>query len=336
MYESRFLSAIETLLHQHNTVILPNFGGFEAYYQPAKIDFLSATMSPPARLLVFNSQLISHDNLLINYIASQNNWTNNYAAEQLAAWVEQLKQTLTTAKTLPLPNLGRVYLDADSKTAFEQSDTNFLSTSFGLPTIEKLQIFAKKIAEKTEDAPKNYRPLIARTEAPAAAAAPTKNNSKIAALLALLLLLIGLPFLIWQFWPRTTATENHNQTAFSFPHYFDFSKIAIDTALANNQTPTSDTIANQPPTTEPTIEPTEQNNENTNTYIVIIGAFSESRNANRLLRQLEKEGYFPDVATTNSGLQRIGIQITCAPAELKLHINDIRRKFTPEAWLLKS
>jgi cell division septation protein DedD/nucleoid DNA-binding protein len=333
MYESRFLSAIETLLYQHNTVILPNFGGFEAYYQPAKIDFLSATISPPARLIIFNSQLISNDNLLINYIATQNNWTVENTEQALAAWVEQLKQTLTAAKTLPLPNLGRIYLDTNNSTAFEQSGTNFLSNSFGLPTIEKLQIFAKKIAEKIEDAPKNYRPLIARTEAPAAAAAPTKNNNKIAAFLAISLLSIGLPFLIWQFWPRTTVSNNNNQTAFTFPAYFDFNNNSqpiltdstlADTTLANNQTP------------EPTIEPTQQNNQNTNTYIVVIGAFTENRNANRLLRQLEKEGYFPDVATTNSGLQRIGIQITCAPAELKLHLSDIRRKFTPEAWLLKS
>ena len=179
MYESRFLSAIETLLHQHNTVILPNFGGFEAYYQPAKIDFLSATMSPPARLVSFNNQLISNDGLVANYVAAQNNWTVENAEQALAAWVEQLKQTLTAAQTLPLPNLGRIYLDANSNTAFEQSGTNFLSNSFGLPTIEKLQIFAKKIAPKTEDAPKNYRPLIARTEATATAAvaAPRKKTN---------------------------------------------------------------------------------------------------------------------------------------------------------------
>jgi nucleoid DNA-binding protein/cell division septation protein DedD len=341
MYESRFLSAVETLLYQHDCVILPNFGGFVAHYQPAQIHFLAATMSPPARRLSFNDKLISDDGLLLNYIAAQNNWTAAYTAQEVAAWVEQLNSTLANAQTLTLDKLGRVYIDADSSAAFEQNSTNFLRASFALPMVEKIQIFASKTAADTADTAKNYRPLIARSEAAAVplAAAPKKGfNPKKMALLVVLLLV--LPLLIWLLFFRTSA-ENNNQTASDLPPYSGITTITepatTDTIAAISEPIVEDKpIVETTTTTTTTTTVVENTDPNTNTYIVIIGAFMEPPNAKRLLRRLEKEGYFPDVATTNSGLQRIGIQITCAPKELKLHIRDIRKKFTPEAWLLKS
>ena len=77
------------------------------------------------------------------------------------------------------------------------------------------------------------------------------------------------------------------------------------------------------------------NQSNAKTYIVVIGAFAEQKYVDRSLKLLKKAGYTPNLVTTGKGLQRVGVEITCSQEELKLHLKDIRRKFHPEAWVVK-
>ena len=63
-------SHISYLLHEHDCVILPSFGGFVANYHSAKIDPVIDLMHPPKKHIVFNKTLQNNDGLLVNEVAS--------------------------------------------------------------------------------------------------------------------------------------------------------------------------------------------------------------------------------------------------------------------------
>ena len=60
---------IVKLLHDHNYVIVPGFGGFVTNYQPAKVHPTSFIFNSPSKSVAFNVNLTSNDGLLINTIA---------------------------------------------------------------------------------------------------------------------------------------------------------------------------------------------------------------------------------------------------------------------------
>ena len=45
---------IVQLLHQHDCVIIPDFGGFVAQYKPATLDSVTGFYSPPSKQILFN------------------------------------------------------------------------------------------------------------------------------------------------------------------------------------------------------------------------------------------------------------------------------------------
>ena len=59
---------IRNLLHEHDCVILPSFGGFVANYHSAKIDPIINLIHPPKKHIVFNKNLQNNDGLLVNEV----------------------------------------------------------------------------------------------------------------------------------------------------------------------------------------------------------------------------------------------------------------------------
>ena len=62
---------IVDLLVKNNCVIVPNFGGFIANYNPAIIDELRHKIYPPSKRILSNPNLLSNDGLLANYVSTQ-------------------------------------------------------------------------------------------------------------------------------------------------------------------------------------------------------------------------------------------------------------------------
>ena len=61
---------VSDLLHRHDCVIVPGFGGILANYRPASIHPTQHLFQPPSKRLVFNRSLTGNDGLLANHIAS--------------------------------------------------------------------------------------------------------------------------------------------------------------------------------------------------------------------------------------------------------------------------
>ena len=58
-------SSINELLFEKNSVIVPGFGGFELQQQPANIDHIKSTISPPNKVPSFNKNLTINDGCLL-------------------------------------------------------------------------------------------------------------------------------------------------------------------------------------------------------------------------------------------------------------------------------
>ena len=61
-------SSINELLFEKNSIIIPGFGGFELQQEPAAIDHIKSTISPPNKVPFFNKNLtIGSNNWPIRY-----------------------------------------------------------------------------------------------------------------------------------------------------------------------------------------------------------------------------------------------------------------------------
>ena len=129
-------SSISELLFEHNSVIIPDFGGFMLSHKSASIDHVQAIISPPAKVASFNNNLKINDGVLVNYIKSQNRCTLEQAQKIVEDYVFQLKQKIDKKEIIDFPRVGRLYKDYTEKMQFLPHDSNFNTDAFGLPELQ--------------------------------------------------------------------------------------------------------------------------------------------------------------------------------------------------------
>lgn len=141
---------IGQLLLRHNCVIIPSFGGFVAKQIPAKIDFDKGTMFPPSKSLLFNRQLINNDGLLINEYATSNHVSYDQAVNAVKEVTDHWKSKLLKGERIEIDKVGKLFLDAENNTCFEQDRFyNLLLESFGLSKVHFLSEEDVQIVEST-------------------------------------------------------------------------------------------------------------------------------------------------------------------------------------------
>ncbi len=126
---------IQELLYNHNSVIIPAFGGFTTGYRPASIDHVQGVIYPPSKDLKFNRYLTLNDGILIQHLCDTKGWTRAEAEQAVKDWVAEMKSALERREMLEFPKVGRLYLDFEGNFQFLQDNTNYNRESFGLPTV---------------------------------------------------------------------------------------------------------------------------------------------------------------------------------------------------------
>ncbi|MFK8044847.1 MAG: SPOR domain-containing protein [Crocinitomicaceae bacterium] len=134
------------LLKRHNCVVVPNFGGFIANYQPAVIDEISKTITPPSKQLIFNSNLLKNDGLLANYIVDKKAITYPESLIEIENKANEWKAALNENKRLAFGEIGFLY-EQDGAIVFEQNrETNLWLKAYGLSSIQF--VAAHSVAEE--------------------------------------------------------------------------------------------------------------------------------------------------------------------------------------------
>jgi len=149
---------ISDLLCLHDCVVIPNFGGFVANYQPSILNNRTNTISPPSKKIVFNKSLSNNDGLLANEIAVNEKLSFKQAQKKIVDYVDYLNDSLHLHKKIYITEVGTLLLIDKTKIIFVQSSSrNHLLESYGyapiqLPTISRDNV-SENIKNKIKELP---------------------------------------------------------------------------------------------------------------------------------------------------------------------------------------
>jgi len=301
---------ISDLLYRHECVIIPDFGGFVTNIKSAKINTFSNTFYPPYKQISFNAFLKENDGLLANYIASADQITYDAALNFIKFEVEEWKKKLEH-EDLVLEKLGYLSLKK-GKIIFEpDTNVNYLTSSFGLghvvsPEIKR-EIYKKQAEELEEKAPVYITPERKRTP----------EYLKYAAIFLLGISVLGIGNRLYNQHrnKKIMATAEQNQKEVE-------KKIENATFVISKPLPTIDLQV----TTHQKVS---------KSYHVIAGAFRYPENAEKKLRQLEKEGYNSRILGVNKwGLTIVTFDSYNNERDAINSLNRIKRNKDKKAWLL--
>ena len=143
---------IYALLFEHDCVIIPNFGGFVANYVSSHFDSATNTFSPPRKHLLFNKNLVNNDGLLAHRISSIEEVQYEKALSIIENFSKNLVQQLNSLKRVELNGIGILYF-SENQYRFKSEDTNFLISSYGLPTFRVSPLQLPKPVENKKETP---------------------------------------------------------------------------------------------------------------------------------------------------------------------------------------
>ena len=125
--------AISDLLFVRDTVVVPGLGAFVKKPTSAKVNPVANHFAMPGSSIEFDPNLREDNELVVNYMAEQNDIPKDEARKLLAMFVSDCFNSLKGGKKLPLKNIGVLYYDWANDLVFDQDkEINYNADSFGL------------------------------------------------------------------------------------------------------------------------------------------------------------------------------------------------------------
>ena len=308
---------ISDLLYRYDCVIVPDFGGFIANYQPAKINSRTHTFSPPAKKLSFNRNLKSNDGLLASQIVQQYGVSFEDALLSISNCVNNYKRELNSGKRVLIENVGVLYQDEGKNILFEPVSTvNYLTDAFGL---EKFHALPAKEEVKVISIDKVKRKKI--------------HPLRIAAAIALPLFFVGSAMMF-----QTKGDGKYGQ--------IQLSNLGFDSEISRyeirNSAPTFSTEELNGDNFNALIEKAEsrtfiveENFSEEENWFIVGGCFTEKSNAASFVKKLKKEGYPAKQIKHYKKLHAVAYKGFAKESDAREFLASIKQKDNVSAWLLK-
>ena len=132
---------IEKLLFDNDCIIVPEFGGFVAFYNHSQTNEDGDTFYPPTRTIGFNPRLTLNDGMLIQSYMSVHDISFSDAARAIDQEVQFLQSQLQDSGKVELPNIGEIKLTMNQTYEFTPYNEKLTSPSlYGLDTIEMIEL----------------------------------------------------------------------------------------------------------------------------------------------------------------------------------------------------
>ena len=301
---------IAQLLYRYQCVTVPGFGAFLTEIQSAQLIESASTFFPPKKMISFNVHLQNNDGLLANHIAKTEKTSYEYAVSAIQYEVFNWKKALQENGLFSIKNIGEFSLNPDKNLVFTPYDqTNYLTNSFGLTAFVsprvKRELFEQKIETLTEEKIIQMMP---------------EKRKKTAYLKYAAVFVLGLGL---------TATVSYPV----YQQYIANETLIVETAVQkqvqNKIQEATFFIENPIPAVTLTVK------EEKMSYHLMAGAFREEKNAQKIFKQLSKQGYKARrIAQNKYGLYPVlyGSYPTFTEAE-KAKI-EIQKTVNPDAWIL--
>ena len=324
---------VSDLLFDHDCVMVPGFGGFICNYKPAEIHPVLHYVNPPSKSVSFNVNLNANDGLLINYIAQTGSITYDEAQDLVSTWVDSSKNLLSKKETVILKQVGRVFSDIEGNVQFAAESVNYLKASFALKPISANPVLRGKEVDFTEKFTYETKKQ------------PVKRSYwKIA---AVIVLLVGMGTLIqmMRMGVEIRPLSLNEAGVFNFfMHFTDNHEDSMKPVPVEAEKPAEVNVV-ATPVTSPSKSETIAVAKNVSAkpvrtssghgYYIIVGAFSESRNAETAKNDLIKAQPNATIFFEKRGsLTRVGYLVATddKTATAQLHAAQVQN---PAYWLLK-
>ena len=307
------LKNIRELLYEHDCVILPEFGGFIANYEPARVDYDRNTFAPPSKRIGFNSQLTHNDGLLISSVSRTTGLGYKNARVAVNVFINDLKNRLGKGKKVVLEDLGTFFTGKDRNIQFEPDHSvNYLVQSFGLSSFEFDLLEEFDVRQKIQSKLNQGIPSSRR-----------KRRTLIRSTIIAVPVLVALTLLpIKTNWFRTPLDlsslnpfKKTAQTTYVIPNQqvLEPAGNAIQTPkeFPEEELHTGETITQKE--NEDLSKSVRTPDQTTSVgadphFYVIVGSFQEQNNAIRLQNDLLQAGYQSELFNTSSGFTRVSLQ----------------------------
>lgn len=331
---------IRQLLVLHDCVIIPDFGGFVANYQPAEIDFERHVFSPPSKRIGFNRNLSGNDGLLVGYLSERQGMGYVDARRAVAGFVKEVKDRLEKGKPFHFEDIGRFQYDDRHNLQFEPDDTrNYLIDSYGLSrfTATPLEDYdvRKKINKFRDRPPAGKRParkvlrrvLVAIPVLVALALIPLKTHY---------LDDLNLDFSSFQWLKKKEVVTGQPATPGQTVHYTE------EGGGRNEEGVLPAREEAQPIREEKEITGEEIPEEDLPApavirYYLIAGSFRQEENARTLHNELLSEGYSSEIMEAGNGYLRVSMSVFDNKEEALQSLQSIRQQPGRQSvWLLKN
>lgn len=134
--QNLIIKGISELLHRHDYVVVPGFGGFVTQIHFSKFLVDKSIIVPPGKVVSFNKQLKQSDGLLANWLQTESGISFGEANKKVQEFSDYCLEILKIKKRLAFDPIGFFYLDLENNLCFEPTlDENYLPESFGLSAI---------------------------------------------------------------------------------------------------------------------------------------------------------------------------------------------------------
>ena len=295
---------ISELLYLEDCIIVPDFGGFIVNDKSATINEKSGEITPPSKTILFNSQLVNNDGLLVNHIAKEENISQKECLTYVLTISKKLKSKLFETKILRIKKVGLFTIGSENNILFTQEKGyNYNLNSFGMcsvnsNTIDKKERIKNEIQNTVNVIEKN---IISSNQMFLRAAA------------------VAIPLILISF--ISINQEKNIATIYEKMSLIDFSFAKTDENKSlekNDKTSINTTIL-------PTINTKLK-------YHIIIGSFQDVTNAKKLHAKLLSKEFDAQILSNSSNL-RVSISNFKRKEDAILALTNVKKNYGT-AWIL--
>ncbi|MGB1040930.1 MAG: SPOR domain-containing protein [Flavobacteriales bacterium] len=347
---------IEQLLHEHDCVIVPDFGGFITSKKPAYYNPFTSVFFPATKKILFNKHLVFNDGLLAGKMAEKQKLSMAEAQQLLIQFKDDCFFKLDNEGRVEIERVGVLFFDKEKNIQFQQSSVNFLTDSFGLTpasleTIKKSEVLVKKdvtpvLVSRPVEVKEDRAPILAKKERE-----PRKRRA-LGAYVPLLIvpLLVGGLFMINQ---QSGISDQDLNLANLNPFYsapvetyvprdgktflvtkFDELNTEVQSEDIVELVEDKIEIKNIPVKVDSTFNaPVEVVSEKK--YHVIAGCFSIKENAENLVQDWISKGNESKIVDKKGRLYRVAIQSFETRKEAKTFLRETKKSEGISLWVLK-
>jgi hypothetical protein len=271
-------------------------------------------LSPPSKKILFNTNLKTNDGLLITHISNKEEITQEVAKNEVENYAAKIADKLTKSKVLRIDKIGLFTLGNEENIIFLQdSENNYSLDSFGMKaTYNKAVVRETIIEEKVTTTIKNIR---------------TQSNNPKAFLrvAAVIIPLITLSYI------SITQQDKINNVYTQMASLNPFEN-SIITGPIEEVIPEMKIKVEVIPRVEIIEEEVAPIIISQNTYYIIAGAFTDKKNANKMLAKLKKWNYNTELVPSEN-LLRVSYNSFTNKSDALIALHKIKQE-NSAAWLL--